>query len=61
MDIMNGTVKAKRHRPPIRGVQMRETAYNRMIAYMNDNPSSPAIVDVVSVAVNEWLDRQESK
>jgi len=40
---------------------MREPVFRRMAEYRESRPLPPTIVDLVSVAVTEWIDRQEKK
>jgi len=48
-------------RPPHKGVTMREDVYQRLQDYRRNRPLAPPIVGIVTVAVEEWLDKQESK
>jgi hypothetical protein len=42
-------------------VAIRESIYNRLVDYRAKNAPAPSIVNVVSVAVTEWLERQEKQ
>lgn len=56
---MNGSVRTKRKKAPCTTVQIREATYNRMIEAINGSPLGPSIVDFVTMAVEQYLDRQE--
>jgi hypothetical protein len=46
--------------PKSPSVGLKPELYNRLAAFLDRNPLSPSIRDVVSVALSEWLDREEA-
>lgn len=42
-----------------KAVTIRASVYERMWSYLAEKPLAPKAIDLVSIAVTEWLDRQE--
>jgi hypothetical protein len=52
---MKGQIKAER----TTAVTIRESIYNQLRDYRSRHELAPPIVSIVSVAVQQWLDKQE--
>jgi len=56
---MNGYSKAKQKREFAKQLPVRESTHNRLRTYIEERSIRPVITDVVSIAVDCWLDEQE--
>jgi len=56
-DMILGMEKLKVAKPI--PVAVRREAYDRLVRYRSETRPAPTIVEIVTAAVDEWIDRQE--
>lgn len=61
IDGMDGLKDRKRKREPVQPAQLRKSTYDRLVRYCNSQTFPPVLTDVVSLAVEQLLDREEAK
>lgn len=58
--LYDSSMETKRKtREPARQLPVRESVYQRVLQYIDDQPVRPLLTDVVSAAVERYLDEQE--
>ena len=58
---MNSTKETMQTRPASNAVKLRDDVYRRLVEYRNNQRVRSILTDLVSVAVERYLDEQEGK